>query len=31
MGIVNHATLVLPDGIGIIYAARILGESWWAV
>ena len=22
MGVVNHATLVLPDGIGIIYAAR---------
>ena len=27
MGIVNHATLVLPDGIGIIYAAKILGEK----
>ncbi len=27
MGIVNHATLVLPDGIGIIYAAKILGET----
>ena len=24
--IVNHAALVLPDGIGIIYAAKILGE-----
>ena len=23
----NHATLVLPDGIGIIYAAKILGEK----
>ena len=27
MGVVNHATLVLPDGIGIIYAAKILGEK----
>ena len=27
MGIVNHAALVLPDGIGIIYAAKILGEA----
>ena len=27
MGIVNHAALVLPDGIGIIYAAKILGEG----
>ena len=27
MGIVNRATLVLPDGIGIIYAAKILGEE----
>ena len=27
MGIVNHAALVLPDGIGIIYAAKILGEE----
>ncbi len=27
MGIVNHAALVLPDGIGVIYAARILGEE----
>ena len=26
MDIVNHAALVLPDGIGIIYAAKILGE-----
>ena len=25
--VVNHATLVLPDGIGIIYAAKILGEK----
>jgi len=24
---VNHATLVLPDGIGIIHAAKILGEK----
>ena len=28
MGIVNHAALVLPDGIGIIYAAKILGVRW---
>lgn len=27
MSIVNRATLVLPDGIGIIYAAKILGEE----
>ena len=27
MGIVNHAALVLPDGVGIIYAAKILGEE----
>lgn len=27
MGIVNRAALVLPDGIGIIYAAGILGEE----
>ena len=27
MGIVNRAALVLPDGIGIIYAAKILGEE----
>ena len=27
MGMVNHAALVLPDGIGIIYAAKILGEE----
>lgn len=27
MGIVNHAALVLPDGIGIIYAAKILHEE----
>lgn len=27
MSIVNRATLVLPDGIGIIYAAKILGEK----
>lgn len=27
MGIVNRATLVLPDGIGIIYAVKILGEE----
>ena len=27
MGIVNRATLVLPDGIGVIYAAKILGEE----
>ena len=27
MGIVNHAALVLPDGGGIIYAAKILGEE----
>ena len=27
MGLVNHASLVLPDGIGIIYAAKILGEE----
>ena len=27
MGVVNHATLVLPDGIRIIYAAKILGEK----
>lgn len=27
MHIVNHATLVLPDGIGIIYAAKILGQK----
>ncbi len=26
-GIINHAELVLPDGIGIIYAAKILGEE----
>lgn len=26
MGIVNRAALVLPDGIGIVYAARILRE-----
>ena len=26
MDIVNRAALVLPDGIGIIYAAKILGE-----
>lgn len=26
-GIINHAALVLPDGIGIVYAARILGEK----
>ena len=25
--IVNRASLVLPDGIGVIYAARILGET----
>ena len=25
--IVNHAALILPDGIGIIYAARLLGED----
>ena len=25
-GIVNHAALVLPDGIGIYYGAKILGE-----
>lgn len=25
-GIINHAALILPDGIGIVYAARILGE-----
>ena len=27
IGIVNHAALVLPDGVGIIYAAKILGEE----
>ncbi len=27
MGIVNHAALVLPDGIGIVYGAKILGEG----
>ena len=27
MRVVNHAALVLPDGIGIIYAAKILGEE----
>ena len=27
MEIVNRAALVLPDGIGIIYAAKILGEQ----
>ncbi len=27
MGIVNRASLVLADGIGIIYAAKILGEK----
>lgn len=27
MEIVNRAALVLPDGIGIIYAAKILGEE----
>lgn len=27
MGIVNRAALVLPDGIGVIYAAKILGEQ----
>ena len=27
MGIVNHAALVLTDGVGIIYAAKILGEE----
>lgn len=26
-GIVNRAALVLPDGIGVIYAAKILGEE----
>lgn len=25
--LINHASLVLPDGIGIIYAAKILGEK----
>lgn len=25
--IINHAALILPDGIGIIYAARLLGEE----
>ena len=25
--VVNGAALVLPDGIGIIYAAKILGEA----
>lgn len=24
--LVNHASLVLPDGIGVVYAARILGQ-----
>lgn len=27
MGIVNRAALVLPDGIGVIYASKILGEQ----
>lgn len=27
MGIINHASLVLADGIGVIYAAKILGET----
>ena len=26
MGVVNHATLVLPDGIGIVYGAKILHQ-----
>ncbi len=27
MSVVNRATLVLPDGIGVIYAAKLLGEQ----